>query len=60
MLFLDAESASTGAHRLLGSDYVASSLSLRLSLLDGHAYPAQVISMHGSRILAMHNLLYSP
>lgn len=49
MLFLDAEYASTGAHRLLGSDYAASSLSLHATLLDGHAYPTQVISCTAHR-----------
>lgn len=60
MLFLDAEYALMGAHRLLGSDYAASSPSLQLSPLDGHAYPTQVISMHGSRNPTMHHLIYSP
>ena len=60
MLLLDAEDASTGAHRLLGSDYAASSLSLQLSPLDAYTYPTQVISMHGSRNLTLHHILYSP
>jgi hypothetical protein len=49
MLFLDAEYASTGARRLLGSDYAASSLSLHLTPLDGHTYPTQVISCTAHR-----------